>query len=350
MAGLGWNSNVSARLARTRFVGHYFCMSTLPRWPRSQETIEDYAGLARRLAIRFAPEAGAENMRGAELWIAWIERLRVQPWSEVTVRRYRSALLWFVESLDTFPQSPFWMPSEHRGRIQEALRLPWASESITVPEHKKSPGKRMRSFGRERWDKVRKRLQAVEEWETVLWMESVMRVGVRPVEWVRGVQWDGKRLTVPCAKGAFDESGKRIRGLGTERVLDLENWPEPERDMIAIWVRLRETQEERAALLRRFAKKLRWAWDQEFGSLRPRITLYTARHQFAANLRAHRINAVTIAAMMGHSSDTTQQTHYGRGAQGRTGQGITPPEVSAALTAQVRQHSSRVPLPFPTPR
>jgi integrase len=317
-------------------------MNTLPRWPRSSETVDDYTDLVRRLGRRFAPESGAAEgafvCSGAELWIAWIERLRVQPWSEVTVRRYRSALLWFLESLDTFPQSPFWMPPEHRERIEDALRLPWAAESVTVPERRKSPGKRMRSFGRERWDKVRKRLQEAGEWETVLWMESVMRVGVRPVEWVRGVQWDEKRLTVPCAKGAIDETGKRIRGLETERVLDLQGWPEPERNMIAVWARLRATPEERAALLKQMAKRLRWAWDREFGSLRPRITLYTARHQFAANLRAHRVDAVAIAAMMGHSSDRTQQAHYGRGAHGKTGQGITPPEVSALLTAQVRQH------------
>ncbi|MHB1644833.1 MAG: hypothetical protein ACYCS8_19630, partial [Acidithiobacillus sp.] len=279
-----------------------------------------------------------------------LERLRVQPWSEVTTRRYRSALLWFLESLDAFPQSPFWIAPEYRERMESALRLPWAGESITLPNRHKSPGKRMRSFGKTRWDQVRGRLQSVNEWETVLWMESVMRVGVRPIEWVRGVIWDNGKLRVPCAKGAFDESGMRIRGLGTERVLDLENWSEAEREMIAVWVKLRETPEERSALLIKMAKRLRWAWDQEFGSLRPRITLYTARHQFAANLRAHRINMGAIAAMMGHSSDRTQQTHYGRGAHGKTGQGITPPEVSAILIAQVRQHVARVPLPFPALR
>lgn len=323
-------------------------MSKLPHWPRSSETVEDYADLARRLAKRFAPEGLSESaVRGPELWIVWIERLRVQPWSEVTVRRYRAALLWFLESLDTFPESPFYVVPEFRERIEGALRLPWAAESLIVPEKPKSPGKRMRSFGRERWDKVRAQLQSVNEWETVLWMEAVMRVGVRPIEWVRGVAWDGQRLTVPCAKGAFDEAGRRIRGLDTDRTLDLSGWPDAEKGVIAAWVGLRETPEERKALLKRMARQLRWAWDQEFGSLRPRITLYTARHQFAANLRAHRVNAVAIAAMMGHSSDQTQQAHYGRGAHGRKGQGVTPPEVSLALQAQVRQHAARVPLPFP---
>lgn len=367
--GLGgvvaWNSNVSANLASALSVGQNQAMDTLPHWPRSQSTVEDYTDLVRRLGHRFAPEAGVGTQQGAvtgaEVWIAWLERLRVQPWSEVTTRRYRSALLWFLESLDAFPQSPFWIAPEYRERMESALRLPWAGEALTIQESRKSPGKRMRSFGRVapgegvapgkgRWDQVRKRLQSVNEWETVLWMESVMRVGVRPIEWVRGVIWDNGKLRVLCAKGAFNEAGQRVRGLGTERVLDLENWPEAEREMIAVWVKLRETPEERAALLKRMAKRLRWAWDQEFGSLRPRITLYTARHQFAANLRAHRINAGAIAAMMGHSSDRTQQTHYGRGAHGKTGQGITPPEVSAMLVAQVRQHVARVPLPFPALR
>ena len=346
MAGaVAWNSNVSATLASAFAVGQNRAMDTLPHWPRSQSTVEDYTDLVRRLGLRFAPEA--VSVHGAELWIAWLERLRVQPWSEVTTRRYRSALLWFLESMDTFPESPFWMLPAHRERIKDALRLPWAGESLTLPNRPKSPGKRMRSFGRERWDKVRHRLQSANEWETVLWMESVMRVGVRPVEWVRGVVWDNNKIRVPCAKGAFDESGRRIRGLETERILDLTNWPEAERNMIAVWVHLRTTPEERAALLIKMAKRLRWAWDQEFGSLRPRITLYTARHQFAANLRAHRVDAAKIAAMMGHSSDQTQRTHYGRGAHGKTGQGITTPDVSAMLVAQVRQHVGRGPLPFP---
>ena len=80
-------------------------------------------------------------------------------------------------------------------------------------------------------------------------------------------------------------------------------------------------------------------WDQEFGSLRPRITLYKAHHQFADNLRAHRINAsaIAIAAMMG-IIPTAQQTHYGWGAHGKIGQGITQPEVSASLMAQGGNH------------
>jgi integrase len=319
-------------------------MDTLPHWPRSQSTVEDYTDLVRRLGKRFASEAGA--ITGTDLWIVWLERLRVQPWSEVTARRYRSALLWFLESLDAFPNSPFWMEPEHRERIEGALRLPWAGEALTIQQRPKSPGKRMRSFGNTRWDRVRERLLSMEEWETVLWMEAVMRVGVRPVEWVRGVIWDGGTLTVPCAKGAFDESGRRIRGLDRERVLDLREWPEPERHLIATWAKLRETPEERSALLRKMAKRLRHAWDREFGSLRPRITLYTARHQFAANLRANRVGNAEIAAMMGHSSDQTQRTHYGRGAHGKTGQGITPPEVPATLTAKVRQHGEHRPLPF----
>lgn len=321
----------------------------LPRWARSSETVEDYTDLVRRLAHRFAPEAGTV-MQGPELWVAWIEKLRVQAWSEVTIRRYRAALLWFLESLDTFTESPFWIPPALRKQVEGALRLPWAGESLTVKED--DAGKRMRSFGRDqqRWERVRRRLREMEAWETILWIEAVMRVGVRPIEWVRGVRWDNGRLIIPCAKGAFAETGQRIRGLCAERVMDLNQWPEAEREMIAVWVRLRETPDDRAALLKKMAKELRKAWDGEFGRLRPRITLYTARHQFAANLRALGVSSGAIAAMMGHSSDQTQRTHYGRGAHGKTGNGVTPPEVSASLIAQVRKHevvdpaSGRIPF------
>ena len=322
-------------------------MSQLPHWARSAATVEDYADLVRRLGRRFVPEGET----GVRAWIGWLEQLRLQLWSGVTVRRYRAALLWFLESLDQFPNSPLWIAPEHREKIEAAIRLPWAGEAITLPEKKKLPGKRMRSFGaqrgdgRDRWTVLRGVLESRDAWETVLWMEAVMRVGVRPIEWVRGVSFAGGRLTVPCAKGAFAATGARIRGLQEERELDLSGWPESEQVLIATWAGLRGMPEERAALLRQMAKQLRGAWDQAFGNLRPRITLYTARHQFAANLRSAGVAPQEIAAMMGHSSDQTQRTHYGRGARGRKGKGpednIMLPKVSDQLVRQVRRHVLR---------
>lgn len=315
-----------------------------PRWPRSSATVEDYADLVRRLGKRFGSVSGW----GVEGWFEWLERLRVQPWSVATVRRYRAALLWFLESMDTFPGSPFWVEPEQRERVLAAIYLPWVGESEVLSERKKLPGKRMHSFGKKRWRVLRERLlderDALSD-ETVLWMEAAMRVGVRPVEWVRGCTLQGLHpgrggiLRIPCAKGAFGTDGARIRGLAEFRELNLEGWPEAERSIVALWVGLRDTREGRAALLKAMAKRLRRVWDAEFGSLRPRITLYTARHQFVANLRAMGMDAVTIAALMGHSSDQTQRTHYGRGAYGRAGGGVTPPLVPRWQVKLVRCHA-----------
>ncbi len=319
--------------------------STFIRWQRSSGTVEDYADLVRRLALRHVPEAGGIN--GMELWIMWLERLREKPWVEVTARRYKAALLWFLESLDTFEGSPFWIEAGDREKIEAAIRLPWAGQSLVMPIRKKAPGKRMRSFG-QKWERLKARLLAENRVEAVLWMESGMRTGARPIEWVRGLILVESRssvlLRIPCAKGAFTEQGDRVRGLEEWRTLDLSHWKAEDRRIVREWLRLSDDTEGRAKLLKKIARDLRVAWDAEFRTLRPRITLYTARHQFAANLRAARINKAAIAAMMGHSSDRTHGTHYGRGGQGRGGAPL--PEVNASLIAKVRQHQSTVPLPF----
>lgn len=48
-----------------------------------------------------------------------------------------------------------------------------------------------------------------------------------------------------------------------------------------------------------------------------KITLYSARHQFAANAKAAGLSQIEIAALMGHGSDETATKHYGKRRSGR---------------------------------
>ncbi len=54
-------------------------------------------------------------------------------------------------------------------------------------------------------------------------------------------------------------------------------------------------------------------------SKRNRITLYSARHQFAANAKKAGLEPEDIAALMGHASIDTNQASYGRRASGTPG-------------------------------
>ena len=55
---------------------------------------------------------------------------------------------------------------------------------------------------------------------------------------------------------------------------------------------------------------------------RDSITLYTARHQFAANAKRAGLSRVEIAALMGHASPETATAHYGRRQHGRDTVGV----------------------------
>lgn len=59
-----------------------------------------------------------------------------------------------------------------------------------------------------------------------------------------------------------------------------------------------------------------------------KITLYSARHQFAANAKAAGLSQIEIAALMGHGSDETATEHYGKRRSGRRGRsfGVEPSE------------------------
>lgn len=57
---------------------------------------------------------------------------------------------------------------------------------------------------------------------------------------------------------------------------------------------------------------------------KPRCTMYSARHQFAANAKNAGLSQLQIAALMGHSSIETAGTHYGRRRHGTNGFHVSP--------------------------
>lgn len=65
-----------------------------------------------------------------------------------------------------------------------------------------------------------------------------------------------------------------------------------------------------------------------------RITLYSARHQFCANMKRSGLSRAHIAALMGHGSDVTAGRHYGKRRSGRSSP-FAPTPVEAEV-AKVR--------------
>lgn len=96
-----------------------------------------------------------------------------------------------------------------------------------------------------------------------------------------------------------------------------------------------------------FAKAYKRAAIKALGTTKgKKISLYSVRHQIAANLKKAGFDKEQIALALGHQSDRSQE-HYGHWGQGGAGGGL----VKAEGTNKVRMHSAEVePDPGPAPR
>ena len=167
-------------------------------------------------------------------------------------------------------------------------------------------------------------------------LEYGVMVGLRPCEFI-GAKLDGRELTVRCAK--FSEENQR--GLAPQRPLILlDAFDEADLERLGglfarLAVELEAAKGDRELLVRRYA--------EAFHRIRVevpaagRTSLYTARHQFRANMVRAGFSAAEIAAAMGHASAQTNSAHYGRGNKGwRPVFGEKPIDVPAKLVARVR--------------
>ena len=284
---------------------------------RAVSTERLYARLVRRILERFSTEqrsagegvglhpAGTLGELGA-----W---MRNQDWSISTLRLYRMALLWYF--VDVGGQGT-------REEVGAVLGLDGAIRK----KRRGGPGKRRKS--EKGWEEVKGWLEKrAAGKEVVLWMEGAMRAGVRPVEWWESrLEPEHRRLWIPTAKVKRDSEGNRLRGVGVEdadgRVWRyLEFTAEEDWQAVVNAMRLRDDllREGRNAqdVLKGYAQWLRRGWDAVHGAVRPRITLYSARHVFAGRMKKAGVDRRTLAAAMGQISTKSGKV-YGRAAHAGT--------------------------------
>ncbi len=157
---------------------------------------------------------------------------------------------------------------------------------------------------------------------THLWWHAGRLTGLRPCEWLgirlqRETDVSGRArlwLVVTCAKTTNG------RGCAPQRRMDLMALAAAERHAVLAWVQLvaplRPAQF--ADLQRRVARLLRRANARLARRGAKRVTLYTARHRFAAAAKRSASEA-EVAALLGHASIATASECYGRRARGHAG-------------------------------
>jgi hypothetical protein len=169
-----------------------------------------------------------------------------------------------------------------------------------------------------------------------LWLLSNYYVGLRPEEWW-STEWVGlRKLRVRNAKAS------QQRTFGSHRTLLLDEFTDEEMRVVHEFLAIVAQQDFCSfyhACRKRLLKLNRMLWPRA----KRHITLYSGRHQFAADHKAARVSRVELAALMGHASTLTAGRHYARPMHGRRRVRVhaSPEDVDRVLA----RNSTQTPAP-----
>lgn len=161
------------------------------------------------------------------------------------------------------------------------------------------------------------------------WLLASRLTGLRPSEWEHaGLAEIGGR---PCLIVKNGKATNR-RANGTFRTLDLSATSTADVEAVHEILAMLEGYEREMsfgrlqAALTHYMKRATRAC---FGSRKTYPTLYSARHQFAADAKSSGWTQEEVAALLGHASDDTAGRHYARARSGQSSIRVAPigPEI-----------------------
>lgn len=244
----------------------------------------------------------------------WFSRFWAKDLRPATVRQYRSSLKFFTER--EFNNQK--VDINYRKRIFEIL------DNIKSGDKKELPHKT--SSAKQKHLKEDKLLLIIEQlkkskskWSrmTIVWLRSAVLTGLRPCEWRKTIYDEEKDcLNVSNAKVTNQ------RSHGEFRTIYLTHLETKNKQNIITHISITKYHIDNgiiekyyrgcSALLRKISNEL-------FPKAKRHITLYSARHQYSANLKASGLKSNEIAALMGHATDETAMETYGKKQYGSKG-------------------------------
>ena len=182
------------------------------------------------------------------------------------------------------------------------------------------------------------RITAADQWAKAArdLCEVTLQTGLRPSEWAD--TWlraaTGSSPPILSVRNAKQTHG---RGNGDRRSLDLSELTADEAGRIEAMSQYARACEESegswAETQEKIAKYLYVAVRKAFKRRKRYISLYSYRHQFAANTKVARSKA-EVAALMGHGSDETAGRNYARAIVGKRGASRVKPVASEVATVR----------------
>lgn len=305
---------------------------------RSNETETAYLLRAGQLDRRFSREAGPGALDDLDGYVEWLSALRgtVTP---ATWRCYRAASAYHFE---------------HHGKPVQAAKIRALDNVGCLPRARQRDGHARTSARKQKHLSPNDR-KALHDALRIsgsryapalrLALEATRIVGLRPAEWATArmdLGADGENLLVVTnAKHSNDRAHGEYRTLRLGMVSKKE---------LSVVVRMAQVGHQQQAQWQRFYEGLRKTMQETTFRLWPsrktRPSLYSARHQFAADAKAAGMSKAEVAALMGHAVDETATTHYGKKRRGRRGAFRVRPDarevarVRAAMTKGERHAAS----------
>ena len=188
----------------------------------------------------------------------------------------------------------------------------------------------------------KKEVQAVEDFfqegdyrwakPTLFWIKASVYLGLRPVEWKNSEYNDEYNVIV-----VLNAKNTNGRANGKTRTLSLKHCTEEEKNIILTHLNFSKKMEkdgkwedyyQGCANLIKYTTRKIWRGKERLP------TLYSGRHQYSANLKASGCKRNEVAALMGHGTDETASTHYGRKIHGTR---RSKPEVNSLDLKKVKE-------------
>lgn len=262
---------------------------------RTIETESSYFITAERLLNRFYNETGKNVFVEPVAFIEWLEEL-FQVLSAASIRQYKAALIFYLKEENA--------PQDFVNRIYEL------SNKNTRKIPKRTSSKKSKEITKRELKKIIVNLQnSKSEYSkfVILFLITNLFFGFRPKEWASArVNKENGTVTI--------KNGKNTNGRanGEERTI---NFPKGHEALICAEKLVYEIQflmsDGRSwQTLYNGARKL--LYDKQADNIFKRISSYSTRHQFAANMKASCVDRETLAQIMGHKSIKTASVHYAK--------------------------------------
>jgi integrase len=290
-------------------------------------TVRQYSMIAGRLLTLFSADTGISWKEDPSRVADWFSgKTADSDWGRRTFWLYRAALTWFMQN---------------NGPANATLAIKNIKASLPLNGTETS-SKKMKAMPEIMTKKLFRRLEtSVNPLDLIIlrWLKAGRYAGLRPGEWEHA-SMPATTLTVRNAKKS------ELRANGESRNL-VFRFPEQAQEINAIKDFLNDVREWTrkkpfAKFYERCRHRITYICRDMYSDLVTEdgfkaITLYSPRHQFAADMKASGLTKKQIAALMGHASEDSATIHYARA---RAGSKRLPPASPDSEVKTVRQPSN----------